>query len=207
MGNTDKPKIGNGNNLMSLVRRVTDLFEEADSACASFQKKTSLECIPMCGQCCAWPYIESTVLELLPMAVRIWKNGGAEYWLRKIELFGQPGKCLFHEVDSKDPDNGRCSFYAWRPLRCRLYAFSADVDKGGNKVFIACPRIEKNDPRGVSDARDIISRGGDVPLMPVFFGKLAAIDPESGQKAVPIHEAMKTAIEKVGFFYSYRCGD
>ena len=81
---------------------------------------------------------------------------------------------------------GRCREYANRPLVCRAFGYSARTAKTGAKEWLACSILKE--------------KSVDASLAPGCEGfslALAALDPELGTRLLPIHRALKLALEKV----------
>jgi len=52
---------------------------------SQFQKSSGLKCLEGCGRCCANPDIEASVLEMIPLALKIHDDGKTQEWLSIIE--------------------------------------------------------------------------------------------------------------------------
>jgi len=187
------------------VSQVLALFSEVDEEISAFQKKSSLHCAEGCGRCCENPEIETTVLDVLPLAYALWQEGLAEDTLHKIsgsdkmkihDLGIEP--CVFYKPDALVAGNGRCSVYLWRPLLCRLFGFSVKNDKQGKASLVTCPTMKKLCEREYQNVSQGLENGMNAPRMRDFAMQALSIDPYLGQEQLPINRAVKLALERVG---------
>src|SRR5271170_7524548 len=107
------------------------LFDGIDRQTEEFSGQTGLKCKNGCGACCTNPDIETTVAEVLPLAVYLWsreKDVSVPTFLGRTQ--GPPLRiCAFYQPDPVTKGQGRCGIYAYRPGLCRLFGFSARQDK------------------------------------------------------------------------------
>lgn len=183
---------------------VQHLFRTLGRDIARFQKRTRLGCQPGCGRCCEGPHVETTVLEMMPLAAHLWQKGEASRWLETVEKAGNPSPCVFYQPDPAGQGKGRCSVYPLRPLICRLFGFSANRDKQGHRVLMTCARIKENQTADYLDVQKHIDSGLPVPVMSDYILRVSPIDPVLGQKQVPINDAIHRAIERIGLRMSLR---
>ena len=186
------------------VIALLKLYKKLDDDIRRFQKETALCCERGCGRCCENPNVETTVLELLPLAISLWQNGQAAKWLKKANQAGAEGRCIFYAPDPQRDGKGRCSVYLWRPLICRLFGFSAKSNKNGMPMLVTCPTIKTQYAREYEKARKMIEGGAFVPKMGDYAFEAAQIDPPLGQEQLPINRAVKVALEKAGLFSRLR---
>lgn len=99
---------------------------------------------------------------------------------------------------------GFCTDYKNRPLICRLFGFSAMLNKNHKPVLVTCKIIKESDPVNYENAVVSIENGGYVPVISNYFSQLRNIDPDLGTKMLTINLAMVKAIEVVLNYYSYR---
>lgn len=186
--------------LFALLRTYRMLDQEIER----FKAVTGLRCASGCGRCCENPKVETTVLELLPLAIELWRQGEAGSWLEKIDAVDAKGPCIFYQPDRLVPGKGRCSVYSLRPLICRLYGFSAVTDKHGDYKLLTCPVIKNIYPQEYGKAGEKITAGMAVPKMASFSMKILNIDSSLGTVQLSINEAAKLAIERIGFILSFK---
>jgi Fe-S-cluster containining protein len=177
------------------------VFDLLDDAIASFQSNTGLHCAFGCGKCCFKPDIEATILEFLPFAFHLHKQGLAWEWFEKLRQSSAP-VCLI--LNPTQTGAGLCSEYRHRGLICRLFGYSARTNKYGDKELVTCQIIKSEQATAYEQAVKKIASGMDVPLMNQYYMQLHAIDAELTRTFYPINEAIKRAIETVLSYYAYR---
>ena len=177
--------------------RLLELYDEIDSEIEAFKSATGLGCIPNCGKCCSSPkVIESTVLEAIPLSIQLWKEEEAESCLRKIQTADPENPCVLYDPDRSR--NGRCIAYQWRPAVCRLFGFSAILNKKGKPVIALCRVLKAKNP-GLNDRiQGLIDRGVKVPVYSFYGERFSFLDPFLAITRYPINEALRMALEAVG---------
>jgi Fe-S-cluster containining protein len=188
------------------VLAVLQVYQELGQSIEEFQEQTTLRCVVGCGRCCENPQVESTVLELLPLAQHLWQNGEAESWLKKAKEPQNLKQCLFYEPHSQGQGRGHCGVYKLRPLVCRLFGFSAKTDKYNNPLLVTCQTIKETQKDAYSKTVRRLEEGLPVPRMSDYTNRISFIDPSLAQKKFPINEALRMALERVGFQSSYKEG-
>ena len=178
------------------VLRVYDLLEHH---IRRLQSKTQLRCVEGCGRCCENPRIETTVTELLPLALELWRTKTADHWLAQIESSTHSGRCVFFQPDPVVPGKGRCGVYPFRPLVCRLYGFSANADKFNRLRLITCSIIKAAQKEEMDNAHKMINQGTRVPKMTDFGMRISQLDPIRGGQRMPSNQAVRAAVECIGF--------
>lgn len=182
-----------------LVRKIEGLFALADRQAGQFRTKSALRCIEGCGRCCENPRIETTVTELLPLALELWRTKTADHWLAQAASSNDAGRCVFFQPDPVGTGKGRCGVYPFRPLVCRLYGFSANADKFNRLRLITCSIIKAAQPKEMAQAQKLINQGTRVPKMTDFAMRVSQLDPIWGGRRIPINEAVRSAVECIGF--------
>ncbi len=181
-----------------VANQVSNLFSEIDRETQAFQSVTGLRCPSGCGQCCDNAHIEVTVLDCLPLAIDLFQQGVGEFWLAQ---FTEPTRdtCLFYQADSEQPGNGRCLQYQGRPLLCRTFGFGTVRNKAGVPELAVCAVHRVTQPETVVQTQAAIAAGLSAPNFADLAMQLEAIDPTIGRQRYPINQAMKRALERVGF--------
>lgn len=187
-------------NIEQWVHEIEEVFLALDEEIASFKKHSGLGCKSGCGKCCLKPDIEATVLEFIPFAYHLYKQGKAVAWLENPSL----NNSLCAILDSSMAGVGHCTSYLQRGMICRLFGFSAKLNKYGHKELISCQIIKTEQQDEFLKAYAETLAGNPVPLMRDYYMKMYAIDWELSQKFYPINTAIKKAIETVLHYYSYR---
>ncbi len=189
------------------IDSLLKIFQEVDAQTSRFRQASGLRCEPGCGRCCENPDVETTVLEMLPIAFELWRKNEAAPLLEKLahpDVPELPGPCVFYRRDPMIPGHGRCSVYALRPLICRLFGFSAVVNKRNQNIFLTCRTIKKLHPRAYDRAYTaVLTDQMPIARMRDYSMKVFAIDPASGDKRMPINQALKMALEKVGMILKF----
>lgn len=185
--------------------QVARLYRELDAHIASFQGATGLRCPAGCGQCCESPEVETTPLEMLPMALEIWRSQKAHLWLDKT--YEADNRCVFYQPDEFTAGNGRCLMYLWRPTICRLFAFATVDDKQGRPRLAACIRHKQVMAEEVAMAQVAIAQGLSAPNFSDWQARVAGLLPQWGYHQMPINQALQVAINHVGLLIGYETAD
>jgi Fe-S-cluster containining protein len=177
--------------LESLAQVIQSQYELMAQRFAEAQKATGLSCPSGCGQCCSVPTIEASVLEMLPMAMELYRQG------RALEMYEDlkreaPLTCVMYQATSADKKSGQCLMYQQRPSVCRMFGVASRSGKNpGERQLSICqtlktlhPAWPKIDPF-------------DLPLMSEAYSQLAQLHPEFTQDRGPISLTLSKALEKV----------
>ncbi|MEZ6016351.1 MAG: YkgJ family cysteine cluster protein [Planctomycetota bacterium] len=178
------------------IVRVRDRFDAVEREVEAFVAASSLACPAGCGACCLSPEIEATSVELLPMAQALVDEGRAASVLEALAAAPRSGPCIMYAPDPSDPQRGRCTAYATRPLLCRLFGFGTRRERSGRVELVACRTMRAADPTGVADvaANDVL-----LALAPVMADHAHALGtdfPGDAAHAVPINDALRSALER-----------
>ncbi|MBD0335022.1 MAG: YkgJ family cysteine cluster protein [Cyanobacteria bacterium Co-bin13] len=176
-------------------------YRQMDAETAALRAETGLHCPPGCGRCCENPQIEATPLEMLPVALTLIGRGEATYWLEQVDLHSN---CVFYEASLTTPGHGRCRMYDWRPSLCRLFGYAAVNGKGGEPVLAACSWHEVVMPEQLAGVRDAIAIGLPIPKFSDWQARIASLDPHWGYQQMPINQALRVALERVGLTLAYQ---
>lgn len=179
---------------------MEEVFQSLDKEIVDFKDWSGLHCKAGCGKCCLKPDIEATILEFIPFAYQLYRNGKALQWLENSNLLNSTCAIL----DSTQTGIGHCSSYATRGLICRLFGFSSRLNKYGQKELVSCLVIKTEQASDFQHAFKQSTNGAQVPLMRDYYMKLHAIDWELTQKFYPINVATRKAVETVLNYFTYR---
>jgi len=184
------------------IHPLLELYQELDSKIEKFKKETGLDCIKGCGECCsiAAVRIEVSVIEWIPLSLRLWETGEAELYLKKMERMDPQGSCVFYRKNPSKEEEECCSVYPWRPLICRAFGFSAIENKYGRPIPVLCSVLKKVRPEIIKEVDSRIQRGLEIPIHSHYAKRMALIYPEYGKSLYSINDALKRAIEVVGFY-------
>jgi uncharacterized protein len=159
-----------------------------------------VQCPSGCGKCCENPQVETTPLEVLPLAWQLIREDKAEYWLDRASAANYGGVCIFYQPDPAIAGNGRCGVYAHRPALCRLFGFGAVKNKHDRSELAAC-KIHKQTMPAVLAA--VVNPVLDLaPNFSDFSMQLRNLQPAQSD-LVPINQAVAIAINKVGLLLEY----
>jgi uncharacterized protein len=183
------------------IQATEEVFRKLDEEIATFQKESALHCKFGCGKCCFKPDIEATILEFLPFAHHLYKEGKAEDWLDRIN---SSDSSICHILNPTQNGAGLCSEYKHRGLICRLFGYSARTNKYGKKELVTCQIIKTEQIEAYQNTESKIDEGLEVPVMNQFYMQLHGIDFELTRDFYPINTAIKHAIETVLHYYAYR---
>lgn len=174
----------------------TEAFlSEIDQKVTRLQQHAKLRCKEGCGKCCDNPNVESTVLEVIPLARHLVDSGKAEDIYVKLVAENRRPQCVLYVPDPVVSGNGRCSQYHHRPMICRLFGFSVSKDKEGRGRLASCPLVLE--ASGVmADTISFESTEG-LPVYSESWMALTGVHPEWATQRYPINEAIRLAIEKV----------
>lgn len=187
--------------LLEKILATEQVFQNLDNEISTFQTWSGMNCKFGCGKCCFKPDIEATILEFLPFAHHLYKEGVAFEWLENLK--STPSSiCLILNPDQNGA--GLCSQYPHRGLICRLFGYSARTNKYAERELITCQIIKTEQADHYQTAVDQISKGREVPMMNQFYMQLYSIDMDLTRDFYPINEAIKRAIEVVLSYYAYR---
>jgi Fe-S-cluster containining protein len=181
-----------------LADAVAAEFVLLDRQTAALARTAGLACPRGCGLCCTTPAVETSVLEMLPMAEEVFRRGESELWSERAHATESSQLCLAYEHEPGHPEKGRCSLYAWRPPICRLYGFAGRLDKHGRAEFVACPVHEAATPAATERAAELALAGHPLPLFTTPTLAISALDLALGGERLPIRTALLRALDHVG---------
>jgi Fe-S-cluster containining protein len=179
--------------------KVLRIYQEIDYKTARLQLAFGLHCPSLCGACCDSNKVEATVLEALPLAEEIYQRKEQEAVRFALEqrINKADFRCVLYQTNPSVPGIGRCSYYEFRPLVCRLFGFALRRDKFGNLELSICKIIKERTPDAVLRAEIAISEGLDVPVYQDSFMRIASMDPGIGFRRLAINLALKEALERL----------
>jgi Fe-S-cluster containining protein len=179
--------------------RLSEVYADLERQVAEFKRGAEIECLRKCALCCTTAkFVEASILEMLPLSLHFWEEGRAEELLEKLEGIHPEAPCVLLNPDPSDESRGGCNYYRFRPLVCRLFGFSANVDKDGHPTVAICNPLKKMDG-GIPDRiTERIRQGLPVPLMPDFSRRVAFLHPHFVQEKYPVNIALREALEIVG---------
>jgi uncharacterized protein len=183
---------------MLQLEPIKEIFNEIDLQIETLQKASGLQCPTGCGKCCENPQVETTTLEVLPLALELLQRNEAEYWLEQASKSNYSGVCIFYQPDPAIAGNGRCGVYAWRPALCRLFGFAANRNKHNQSELAACKIHKQTMPEVLATLPVELA-----PNFSDFSMQLRNLQPDQSN-LIPINQAVAIAIQKVGFFLAHK---
>lgn len=182
-----------------LSSKVLRIYQEIDQKTARLQFAFGLCCPSLCGACCDSHEVEATVLETLPLAEEIYQRKEQEAVLFALEERRNQAdfRCVLYRANPGFPGTGRCLYYEFRPLVCRLFGFAFRRNKFENLELSTCKIIKQRTPEAVHRAEIGISEGLDVPVYQDSFMRIASMDSGIGYWSLPINLALKEALERL----------
>lgn len=193
------------------VKEVKKIYRRLDADVQRFKKETGLKCLRFCSHCCEKHDITATVLEFLPLAYSLYKEDQCEDYLRKLTEMEAADNhtCILLTYPGKRETAGRCLAYKMRPMVCRLFGFSAVLDKNSRPQLVTCREIKQKYSENYLKTVHILETVEtpapmDVPIMKNYCMMLYGIDLSLAQKYYPLNEAIRMAIERVLSAFAYR---
>lgn len=186
------------------IAAVSKVFEELDQAIADFQGISGMDCFFGCGMCCTKPDIEASIIEFLPLAQQHFDEGNAEQMYELLSTDHTDPICVNFKHHANSEDRGRCTQYTNRGLICRLFGYSARIDKYGKNELVTCTRIKNESPEAYQKGASHVAEGGAVPVMSNYYRQLQSIDFDLANERLPINQAMLEALKTVMAYYAYR---
>lgn len=163
-----------------------------------------MQCPIACSKCCLKDDIEATPLEFLPFAYSLYKQNKLFTYLDRMENMPREDRCILYNPLQTLQEPGGCSHYEHRGLICRLFGFSAFVNKSGVKHIVTCSTMKELYRDRFEEVSLNIQSKLDIPIMREFYLKLYSIDNNLSMKHYPINTAIKKAVEYVANYYIYR---
>lgn len=180
------------------VQQVKKVYARLDAHIDSLQKETGLQCISGCGLCCKKPDIEASPIEFLPLALEWFDQDIHWEQYEKLQATQDPTCFVFRPHVTSF--GGLCNAYPYRGLICRLFGYSARINKDEKKELVTCKILKEEMPLEVAKASDA---GKKLPVMIHYHSRMSSIDIQLNDR-MPINQAMQKAIETVAAYYAYR---
>ena len=186
-------------NIREFASSLQKLHEEISFTFSSYQSETKLNCLPGCGRCCLNPEIESTPLEMIPMALALYDEGKLEEWIEKIKTT-KNSQCLAY-VPAQKEGEGQCGRYNERPSLCRMFGVAGYYNKNKEVILSVCKVIKNHYGE---ETIENYPTDETTPVMSKWTLKLSSLEPSLISERLPINEALLKALEKVALYMSYQ---
>lgn len=192
------------NYLLYASKKVEKIFAELEEQTLMFQTKSGLQCKNQCNLCCVNKKLETSVLEMLPMAIHLYKEKLTDQTLE--ELCHKPEICVHLSHLQVEGKLSGCTQYKQRPLICRLFGFSGITDKFDRKNIYTCHTIKTEQQKVFHAAIEKIngSPAIEIPMASWFQSQLDQIDPLMANDYNHINISLEKALNKVAYFYENR---
>ncbi|EQC45732.1 YkgJ family cysteine cluster protein [Bacteriovorax sp. Seq25_V] len=184
--------------LEELSLEVEQIYERSNETFSTYQKEQGLHCPSDCGKCCLSKEISATVLEMLPTAIRLYKEGIHEQIYETLVQVNTP-QCIFYAPTSADGTKGRCLNYHTRPSVCRSFGAAAVRGKLGDKKLSICRVLKDTYPELLPGLKV-----EEAPVVGEYARQIAGININLGTQILPINEALKLALDKVIFYSQFK---
>lgn len=188
--------------LRDLSRRVEAVYGEIADTYARYQQQRGLTCPSGCGNCCQYPSIDATVLDMLPLALHLFDQGKAESTLAQLEADPASPGCPMYQRLSFDGMQGQCTVYAQRPTLCRVFGVAGYRNKHGQPSLSTCKVLKQQHP--VAFEQTLIALESDPPpMLTLAKQQVDQLDYDLSRDNLPISQALQKALLKVLFQAGY----
>lgn len=188
-------------NIRAFCENLQSIYDEMWKSFSDYQKASGLHCLEGCGKCCNNPEVEASVLEMLPLALRMYDTGELEVWLEKLASSSQ-AHCLMYQPHSPDGSKGQCGVYRERPSLCRMFGVSGFYNKHREVTLSVCKLIREQYPELTKIREAEVS--DQTPMLANWSYQLANLDAALIQERMPINKAFRLALEKIAFYAQYQ---
>ena len=189
-------------NIRKFSQELQEIYDEMGTRFSEHQKTSGLNCLEGCGKCCTNPELETSVLEMFPLALRMLDENKLEGWLDKLENPTQDF-CLMYEAHSLDGSKGRCGAYKERPSVCRMFGVAGHYDKHHEVTLSVCKLIREKYPE-LTQTWEAQASEEKTPMLVSWSYRMAQIDPALIQGRMPINQAFKIALERIALYAQYQ---
>lgn len=189
-------------NITEFSQELLKIYEDMSAAFAGHQKNSGLHCLTGCGQCCNNPEVEASVMEMVPLAIRVYQEGKLDYWLDRLEK-NQQAHCVHYQSHSPDGSKGMCGVYGERPSLCRMFGVAGHFNKKQEVTLSICKLIKAEYPE-LTETRLKEAGSSNVPMMVTWSYRMAELDPSLIQDKLPINHAFHRALEKIALYAQYQ---
>jgi uncharacterized protein len=181
---------------------LLQIYYELDQLSINLRTIPGLSCPKGCSHCCCTSAlnIEVSVLEFIPLCLHLHSINKLNDMYDRIQTEGFSMPCIMLSQDTDVTTlAGGCTYYAWRPLICRLFGFSAVRDKYGKLRFSLCRVIKEKTPNLLELMQGKINPELSVPVNSELSLFISQLNPYLGASRYGINEALSRTIEYVGY--------
>jgi Fe-S-cluster containining protein len=184
-----------------IIEEVEKVFEELDQHISLTSSQSGLKCPDFCGMCCRKVDIEASPLEFMPLAAWLYKTGKINEFLAKLDSPNHHW-CVCFDPDATTKGVWGCNYYEHRGLICRLFGFGFRLNRENSPVLVTCKIMKSTQDLAVANAAQMAeAHPEEMPIFSNYFMRLLAIDPDLAVPQMPINQAIRSAIEKLYFYF------
>ncbi len=182
--------------MLHLIPEIVSVYREIDTETDRFRQIFGLSCPDLCGSCCESRQVEATVLEVLPLAGEMFVRKETDVWIPILQAKAreEATPCVLYRPEAGNTGRGRCGFYGFRPLVCRLFGFASRRNKKGVLEPCLCGRVKDRWPAESGRSGALFSGEAQLPPYQDRFMRIAAMHPIYGVKRLPINTALLEAL-------------
>jgi len=182
------------------LEKLLAVYSELEEQMADFKRAVRIDCPGKCQKCCETArFVEASPFEMVPLAIHLWQERKAESILGQMVKADPGSSCVLLNRYPSPHSRGGCNYYAFRPLVCRLFGFSAALDKHENPRIALCKPLKESNPGIEERINELIQEGLRVPIISHFSWRVAFIDPNLGWERYSINHSLRQALEIVGY--------
>lgn len=186
-------------NIREFSFNLQKLYEEMGQTFSAYQHTSGLSCMAGCGRCCLNPDVEASILEMIPLALRIYDEKKVDEWIKRLETSEQDHCLLYQSVGE---NKGQCVFYQERPSICRMFGVGGSLDKRKEVTLSICKFLKEEYPDKVLQLK--AEKKEDAPIIMHWASRLTALHPELIKERYLINDALRRALEKIEFYAQYQ---
>ncbi|MBN1553030.1 YkgJ family cysteine cluster protein [bacterium] len=184
------------NSLTAISNNIMRVYRSLDISIRRIQMETGLHCPEGCGACCLHQNVEATVAEVIPLCHYFFRTGYVPRIYEILEIYKANANltCILYLPDPDNTQHGRCQFYNFRPLICRMFGFGSRKNRLGQMDVMTC-RMLKQQEDAYQRYAAFIKQHVELPVVSNYFYKIAMMVPEYGLKLMPVNDAIQDCIE------------
>ncbi len=184
-----------------IIEEVEKVFQELDEHLRQSASQNGLKCPDFCGICCRKEDIEASPIEFMPLAAWLYKTGKVNEFLETLDR-PNSSVCACFDPNAMERGEWGCQYYEHRGLICRLFGFGFRLNRENLPVLVTCKIMKRTQVEAVAKAGELaLLHPDEMPVFSNYFMRLLAIDPDLAVPQMPINQAIRTAIEKLYFYY------
>lgn len=172
------------------ANQINEIYSQMDRENEKFAKKFNIGCVSCSGQCCQKKELEVSPADLIPLVVKLIKEGTIESIITDLSSKIDTN-CIFHI-------NGRCSAYQNRATLCRLFGHVAIFDKAHQNTLSICKEITNEYSHPIARAN-----ASQAPNIVNYSQKICNLMPGWDSAPISFNKALNYAINRVYTSYLY----